>query len=118
MIHRRRSVMHKLAIKILVLGGLAGLSLAGTASAATAEGTSREATVRYSESSLATEDGTRALYSRLARAAQKVCPSGPVYAHVSGTSVLACREKALNAAVAKIHNQRLAALHAASAKAG
>jgi UrcA family protein len=110
--------MHKLAIKILVLGGLAGLSLAGTASAATGEGLERVATVRYSESSLASDDGTRALYGRLAQAAQKVCPAAPGYAHISTSSVLECRQKALSAAVAKIHNQRLAALHAATAKAG
>jgi|HubBroStandDraft_5_1064220.scaffolds.fasta_scaffold332499_2 UrcA family protein len=110
--------MHKFAIKILVLGGLAGLSLAGTALAATDEGMERVATVRYTESSLASDEGTRALYSRLAKAAEKVCPVAPVYAHVSSTSVLACRQKALSAAVSKIHNQRLAALHAATAKAG
>ena len=110
--------MHKFAIKILVLGGLAGLSLAGAAGAATSEGMERVATVRYSESSLASDDGTRALYSRLAQAAQKVCPVAPIYAHVNSSSVLACRQKALSAAVAKIHNQRLAALHAATAKAG
>jgi UrcA family protein len=110
--------MHKFAIKILVLGGLAGLSLAGTAVAADEQGTEREATVRYSESSLATDEGARALYSRLARAAQKVCPAEPVYAHISTSSVLECRQKALSAAVAKIHNQRLAALHAATWKAG
>ena len=38
--------MHKFAIKILLLGGLAGVGLAGAASAATLEGTPREATVR------------------------------------------------------------------------
>ena len=110
--------MHKFAIKFLVVGGLAGISLAGAAGAATSEGMERVATVRYTESSLATDDGTRALYSRLAHAAQKVCPIAPVYAHVSTTSVLECREKALSAAVAKIHNQRLAALHAATGEAG
>ena len=110
--------MHKFAIKILVLGGLAGLSLAGAASAATLEGTQREATVRYSDSNLATDEGARALYSRLARAAERVCPNEPPYAHISTTSVLKCRQEALSAAVAKIHNQRLAALHAATWKAG
>ena len=110
--------MHKIAIKTLVLGGLAALGLAGAASASAEEGMIREATVRYSDSSLATDEGARALYSRLAHAAEKVCPSEPIYAHISTTSVLECRQKALNAAVAKIHNQRLAALHAATWKAG
>jgi UrcA family protein len=110
--------MHKFAIKTLVLGGLAVLGLAGAANASPEEGTAREATVRFHESSLATDEGTRALYDRLAHAAEKVCPSEPIYAHISTSSVLACRQKALSAAVSKIHNQRLAALHAAAWKAG
>jgi UrcA family protein len=109
--------MQKFA-KILLLGGLTGLSLGSAAGAATLEGTVREATVRYSESSLASDEGARAVYSRLAQAAKQVCPSGPPYAHISTTSVLQCRQKALSAAVAKIHNQRLAAVHAATWKAG
>jgi UrcA family protein len=109
--------MQKFA-KILLLAGFTGLGLAGAAGAATLEGTVREATVRFSESSLASDEGARALYSRLAQAAKQVCPSGPFYAHISTTSVLECRQKALSAAVAKIHNQRLAALHAATWKAG
>lgn len=105
--------------KILLLGSLAGLSWAGAASAATAsEGTIPEATVHYSKSSLASDDGARALYSRLEKAAKQVCPSGPMYAHISATSVVECRQKALSAAVAKIHNQRLAALDAATGKVG
>jgi UrcA family protein len=110
--------MDKFAIRILLLGSLAAVGLAGAAGAASAEGTERAATVRYSDASLATDDGTRALYNRLAQAAQKVCPIEPIYSHVSTTSVLECRQKALSAAVAKIHNQRLAALHAAAWKAG
>jgi|SRR5271155_960487 len=109
--------MHEFA-KILLVGGFAGLSLAGAAGAATTEGTVMEATVRYSQSSLATDEGARALYSRLAQAAKEVCPSGPMYAHISTTKVLECRQQALSAAVAKIHNQRLAALHAATGNVG
>ena len=109
--------MQKFA-KVLLLGGLTGLSFAGAAGAATLEGTVPKETVRYSESSLSSDEGARALYSRLAQAAKKVCPSGPMYAHISATSVLECRQKALSAAVAKIHNQRLAALDAATGKVG
>jgi UrcA family protein len=110
--------MHRFAIKTLVLGGLAALGLAGAASASPEEGMARETTVRYHDSSLATDEGTRALYSRLAHAAEKVCPIEPTYSQLRTTSVIACRQKALSAAVAKIHNQRLAALHAATWKAG
>jgi UrcA family protein len=110
--------MNKFAMRILVLGGLAGFSLAGAASAANTEGTARTLAVRYSESSLATDDGARVLYKRLAQAAERVCPSEPAFARLTTSSVLKCRQEALSAAVAKIHNQRLAALHASTGKAG
>jgi UrcA family protein len=110
--------MHKFAVKVLVLGSLAGLSLAGAASAASQEGMLRESTVHYSLSSLATDEGAREVYNRLARAAEAVCPNEPVYGHLRTSNVAKCRQAALSAAVAKIHNQRLAALHAASWKAG
>jgi UrcA family protein len=109
--------MHKFA-KTLLLGGLAGLSLAGAASAASTDDTMPASTVRYSQSSLATDDGARVLYSRLAQAAEAVCPNEPLNSRVSTTSVMKCRRQALSAAVARIHNQRLAALHAATSKAG
>jgi len=110
--------MHKFAVRVLVLGGLAGLSMAGAANAASQDGMFREMTVHYSASSLATDEGAREVYNRLARAAEAVCPNQPSYGHLHTGDVGKCRQAALSAAVAKIHNQRLAALHAANWKAG
>jgi UrcA family protein len=110
--------MGKLATKMLLLGGLAGLSLAGAAGAATPLTDPPALVVRYSDATLATDSGVRALYHRLAQAAEQVCPSYPSNTHIINEKILKCREEALGTAVNKIHNQRLAALHAANWKAG
>ena len=110
--------MRKFGVRVLLLGGLAGLGFAGAASAASQEGLLRETTVHYSLSSLATDEGVREVYSRLARAAEAVCPTEFSYGHIHSGDTAKCRQAALSAAVAKIHNQRLAALHAASWKVG
>jgi UrcA family protein len=58
------------------------------------------------------------LYRRLARAAEEVCPS-PTNPRLLNPAIAKCREDAIAGAVNKIHNQRLAAVHAAaSAKSG
>ena len=109
--------MGKLATKMLLLGGIAGLSLAGAAGAATPLADAPALVVQYSDATLATDSGVRVLYRRLAQAAEQVCPSVPSNAHIN-EKIVKCREEALTAAVNKIHNQRLAALHAANWKAG
>ena len=74
--------------------------------------------VHYNADALQTDSGARSLYYRLARAAEQVCPA------TSGSRLInrvvnKCREDAITAAVNKIHNQRLAAVHAAvSPKSG
>ena len=110
--------MGKLATKMLLLGGIAGLSLAGAAGAATPLADAPALVVQYSDATLATDSGVRVLYRRLAQAAEQVCPSYPSNTHIVNEKVLKCREEALTGAVNKIHNQRLAALHAANWKAG
>jgi UrcA family protein len=110
--------MGKLATKMLLLGGLAGLSLAGAAGAATPLSDAPALTVHYSDATLATDSGARALYHRLALAAEQVCPGVPTNTRIVNEKILKCRQETLSAAVAKIHNQRLAALHAANWKAG
>jgi UrcA family protein len=110
--------MTRLATSMLMLGGLAGLALASTAGAGTVVSDAPALVVRYSSDALATDSGTRALYHRLERAAEQVCPIASNTRLVSEV-VLKCRQEALSAAVEKIHNQRLAALHAAvSSKSG
>jgi UrcA family protein len=114
--------MTKLATKILLLGGLAGLAAAGAAGAAGAAAAagaspvSNDApalVVRFSADMLATDSGARALYRRLAQAAEQVCPQ-PSETRLVREVVVKCREQAIAGAVDKIHNQRLAAIHAAA----
>jgi UrcA family protein len=104
--------MTRLSTTMLLLGGLAGLAAASTAGAATAEIDVPSLVVHYSSDALATDSGTRALYYRLARAAEEVCPTVSNTRLVS-EAVLKCRQEALTDAIGKIHSQRLAALHAA-----
>jgi UrcA family protein len=104
--------MTRLATSMMLFGGLAGLAAAGTAGALTAVLDAPSMTVRYSSDALATDSGTRALYHRLALAAERVCPNAPSDSHLANQAVLKCRQEALTAAVNKIHSERLAALHA------
>jgi UrcA family protein len=104
--------MTRLATKMLLLGGLAGLVMAGAAGAGTVDKDVPTLVVHYHADALDTDSGAQALYRLLAQAAEQVCPLVVNTRIVSG-EVLKCRRDALNAAVSKIHNQRLAALHAA-----
>ena len=105
--------MTRIATSMLLLGGLAGLAAAGAAGAATVVGDRFQTVVRYSNDTLATDSGARALYRQLERAAEQVCPMASD-TRIVNERVQKCRQEALTAAVNKIHNQRLAALHAAA----
>jgi UrcA family protein len=105
--------MTKLATKMLLLGGLAGLAAAGAAGASPANGDVPMQIVSYSADMLDTDGGARAVYHRIAKAAERVCPNTS-YSLLVHSSVQKCREDAISAAVNKIHNQRLAAVHAAA----
>jgi UrcA family protein len=105
--------MTRIATSLLLLGGLAGLAVAGAAGAGTVVGDVPEIVVQYSTDTLATDSGALALYRRLERAAKQVCPTASD-TRIVNEHVQKCRQEALTAAVNKIHNQRLAALHAAA----
>jgi len=104
--------MTRLAIKMLLLGGFAGLA-AGAAGASPASSDVPALAVRFSADMLATDSGARTLYRRIARAANQVCPND-TYNLLVSERVLKCREQAIAGAVNKINNQRLAAVHAAA----
>jgi UrcA family protein len=111
--------MTRLALKIVLLGGFAGLAAVGAAGASPASSDAPALAVRFSADMLATDSGARALYSLLARAAEQVCPPQPTETRIVPETVAKCRQQAISAAVDKIHNQRLAAVHAArSSKSG
>jgi UrcA family protein len=111
--------MTRLATKMLLLGSLAGLAAAAAAGASPAPGDQSALVVRFSPDMLATDSGAKALYRRLAQAAEQVCPPQPTETRIVPAAVVKCRQQAITAAVDRIHNQRLAAIHAAaSSKSG
>ena len=110
--------MTRIATGMLLMGGLAGLMAAGAAGAAPALADGPGIVVHFNSDMLATESGTRALYRRLESAAERACPIAS-NTRLVNEHVQKCRQEALTAAVNKIHNQRLAELHAAaSSKSG
>jgi UrcA family protein len=106
--------MTRLAIKILLLGGFAGVAAAGAAGASPASSDVPALAVRFSADMLTTDSGAHALYRRLAQAAEQVCPPQPTESRIVPDAVVKCRQQAITAAVNKIHNQRLATVHAAA----
>lgn len=107
--------MTTLVTKVLLTGALAGFAAA--AGAAPAQADAPSLVVHYSSGALATDTGARAVYHRIALAAEQVCPA-PTDVHFIPEGVAKCREQAIAAAVGKIHNQRLAAVYASHAKSG
>jgi UrcA family protein len=106
--------MFSLATKVLLMGALTGLAAAAGASPADSDVPSL--VVHYSQDTLATDSGARALYHRIAQAAAEVCPADD--SRLIPEAVRECRAHAIAGAVEKIHNQRLAAVYAAYSRAG
>ena len=101
------------ALGVLAMATLAASSSAASASQPSADGL--QTNVYYTSRDLSTERGTRALYRRIASAAQEVCPG---YDSVSARVVAAsreCQRQAIARAIGQIGNARLAAI---GAKAG
>jgi UrcA family protein len=105
--------MTRLATKILLLGSIAGLAASGVAGASPANSEAPALVVQYNASLLETDSGARALYHRIAKAAEQVCPNTS-YSLLVNKAIVECRRQAIAGAVEKIHNQRLAAVYAAA----
>jgi UrcA family protein len=103
---------------LLLLGSIAGIMAAGGASAARLDSDAPSVVVKYSEQSLATDDGVDALYRRITAAASQVCPDAGTRNWYLQAAVYRCRNDAIARAIRQIDNSRLAALHAARSKNG
>jgi UrcA family protein len=99
---------------MLLIGGLA-VALASAASASPADRDTPTVIIHYATASLATDSGVRTLYRRIEMAAERVCPHAPAYSQLPNEALIKCRHDTVAAAIAKINNQQLAALHLASA---
>ena len=103
---------------LLVLCGFAGVMAAGAAGAASPDSDVPSVVVKYSEQSLATDEGVYALYRRITNAAKQVCPEASNRELSRLRQVEQCRDQAIARAIQKIDNSRLAELHAVHAKNG
>lgn len=103
---------------LLVLGTFAGVMAAGAASAAGPNDNVPTVVVKYSEQSLATDEGVQILYRRITSAAKQVCPDAPIRNFGVQRQVEECRTQAMARAIQKIDNSRLAALYAVHSKNG
>jgi UrcA family protein len=76
-------------------------------------------TVDYSDLDLGMAHGVQVLHSRLAAAAERVCPSSTGLVRIEvRQAARECREQALAKAVREIGNAELAAVHAATTTRG
>jgi UrcA family protein len=100
----------------MLMCGIGAAAAAGVASAAAPDVDVRALAVKYDPAVLQTDGGARQLYARIAKAAADVCPS--FNPHLVSRDVQMCREQAIAGAVAKVHNERLAAVYLSSTKRG
>jgi UrcA family protein len=102
----------------MILCGIVGASAIGAASAATPDDESPSITIKYDPRSLSTQEGARALYRKLVRAAAEVCPAGAGSPIFIDRSVKECRAQSVARAVFKINNPSLVAVYNSTAKHG
>ena len=107
-------------LALVALGAVAGVLGVGTAGAAGTDGDVPSVVVKYSEQSLGTDSGVKALYAQIVRASKQVCPTAPesIRDQRLQTLIEQCRDQAIARAIHKIDNERLAALYAAHSKNG
>jgi len=74
--------------------------------------------VSYQDLNLSTEQGSQALYARIAAAARAVCTAEDIRDLRARPAVETCREQAIARAVHNVDSPRLAALYAAHLQRG
>jgi len=102
---------------LMVLCGLVGVAASGAVSAASNLDGGPAFSIKYSPESLTTDAGVRALYGRIVKGAEEVCPV-PTGTRVVSQRVKECRVKAIASVVHQINNPRLATLLEDNSKSG
>jgi UrcA family protein len=102
----------------MILCGVVGAAGIGAVSAATPDDESLSVAVKYDPQSLSTQDGARALYRKLVRAAKEVCPTNSASPLVPSAAVAECRAQSVARAVFKINNPSLVAVYNTNTKHG
>jgi len=100
----------------MLMCGIGAVAAAGVAGAATPDADAPSIAVKYDPATLDTYKGARQLYVRLETAAVEVCPS--IDPHFVSHQVQVCRQHAIESAVEKVHNPRLAAIYLSATKHG
>ena len=100
----------------MLMCGIGAVAAAGMASAATPDLDAPSIAVKYNPATLDSYDGARKLNARIENAPVEVCPS--YEPHLVSHQVQVCREHAIESAVAKVHNPRLAAVYLSATKRG
>jgi UrcA family protein len=103
---------------LMVLSGLIGASCASAVDAATPDDPPPGIAVQYDPQSLATDMGAKAVYQRLVKAAEAVCPDPFTGSRLVSIATEQCRQRAMARAVRQINNPRLAALCGSRGKTG
>ena len=67
--------MTRFTLKIPLVGALFGIAAVGAGAAFASPVSEPRQVVRYDAAALSTDAGARALYSKISRAAEKVCPN-------------------------------------------
>jgi UrcA family protein len=91
---------------------------ASSAGAATAPTDAPSVVVRYADLDITTRQGARALYRRIAVAAQHVCPDADIRDLDRSSQIRACQQQAIARAVQAVSSPLLAALYEENAKHG
>jgi UrcA family protein len=107
---RPRALATLAAATALTTAALLGLPNVASAAQPRAD-VAPQTAVQYSFSELATDEGTRAVYARIKRAAAAVCPSYDLLDLDMAAASQECQRQAMARAVSQIGNARLAAVY-------
>jgi UrcA family protein len=99
------------AVRVAMLLGSIITAAAGSASAAGTVTDVPSVVVRFADVDLATDQGVRSLYARIARAAHVVCPDAPVGDLNAAAQSRACQQQAIARAVREVNAPLLAAVY-------
>jgi UrcA family protein len=104
---RRRTAMRV----AMLVGSIITAAAAGVADAAGAATEVPSVVVRFTDVDLATDQGVRSLYTRIARAAHAVCPDAPIRDLNAAAQSRACQQQAIARAVREVNTPLLAAIY-------
>jgi UrcA family protein len=101
---------------LMILCGTVGATEVGAVSAATTDDDVPQIVVKYDAASLSDESGARALYRRIVKAAEQVCPVVNERELNKAEIARECRRQSIARAVHQINSPRLAEVYASHPK--